>query len=231
VCDSFKAAASEVPEQDWRPITRDCFGHREKTKQQYAEVCFVPKGMGFSKKDTPYRYLAIREKLEEQALPGLEAEQQQKLPFPTIDLGERRYKLFGIVTNIRRPDEAKDGWDGQRVIEWHRGRCGKSEEAHSVMKGDFAGGTLPSRDFGKNAAWWGIMILAMNLNAAMKRLVLGKQWEPKRMKAVRFSLIHIAGRILEHAKQLIVRIANGHPSLRLLLQARERIAALALAPR
>ena len=41
------------------------------------------------------------------------------------------------------------------------------------MKGDFAGGKLPSGDFGENAAWWWIMILAMNLNTIMKRLGLG----------------------------------------------------------
>lgn len=39
-------------------------------------------------------------------------------------------------------------------------------------KEDLAGGKLPSGDFGENAAWWWIMILALNLNAAMKRLVL-----------------------------------------------------------
>ncbi len=36
------------------------------------------------------------------------------------------------------------------------------------MKGDLAGGKLPSGDFGENAAWWMFMILAYNLNAAMK---------------------------------------------------------------
>ena len=40
------------------------------------------------------------------------------------------------------------------------------------MKEDLAGGKLPSGDFGENAAWWGIMLLALNLNAAMKRLAL-----------------------------------------------------------
>jgi hypothetical protein len=38
------------------------------------------------------------------------------------------------------------------------------------MKEDLAGGKLPSDDFGENAAWWWIMILAMNLNSSMKRL-------------------------------------------------------------
>ena len=35
-----------------------------------------------------------------------------------------------------------------------QGWCGKSEEAHSVMKEDLAGRKLPSGKFGVNAAWW-----------------------------------------------------------------------------
>jgi len=34
----------------------------------------------------------------------------------------------------------------------------KYEEVHSVMKSDLAGGTLPSADFGKNAAWRWILV-------------------------------------------------------------------------
>jgi len=68
------------------------------------------------------------------------------------------------------------------LILWQHARCGKSEEAHKVMKEDLAGGTLPSRDFGENAAWWAIMILPLNFNAVLKRLVLGREWEPRRMK-------------------------------------------------
>ena len=46
---------------------------------------------------------------------------------------------------------------------------------------DLAGGRMPSGLFGANAAWWTIMIwtimiLAHNLNAVMKRLVLGPAW-------------------------------------------------------
>ena len=58
------------------------------------------------------------------------------------------------------------------MIWWLRGRCGKSEEVHAVMK--LAGGRMPSGLFGANAAW--LMILAHNLNAVMKRLVLGPAW-------------------------------------------------------
>jgi len=51
-----------------------------------------------------------------------------------------------------------------------------AEAAHITMKEDFAGGVLPSGDFGENAAWWAIMILAYNLNSIMKRHALGEDW-------------------------------------------------------
>ncbi len=101
----------------------------------------------------------------------------------------KRYKIFGIVTN--RDTE------GNELINWLHKRCGKSEEAHAIMKEDLAGGRLPSADFGENAAWWWIMILAFNLNAAMKQLALGGSWVTKRMKALRFSLISLPGRVIE----------------------------------
>lgn len=119
---------------------------------------------------------------------------------------------------------------GEELIEWHRGRCGKSEEAHAVMKEDLAGGKLPSGDFGENAAWWWIMILALNLNEAMKRLVLGGSWVTKRMKAIRFTLIHIPAWVRERARQLVVRLSLGHPSLKILLRMRQKILSLAETP-
>jgi hypothetical protein len=90
-----------------------------------------------------YRYLVIREAMGSMDLPGIPL---REFPFQTLQMDLQHYKLFGVVTNM--------DWDGERLIHWHRERCGKSEEAHSVMKGDFAGGQLPSGDFGENAAWW-----------------------------------------------------------------------------
>jgi hypothetical protein len=74
------------------------------------------------------------------------------------------------------------------------------------------------------------MVLALNLNAAMKQLVLGPGWVNKRMKAIRFALIHLPARVLEHARQLRVRLWAGHPSWALLLAARSQILALAQGP-
>jgi len=167
-CDAtpeFKKAVSEVPASEWEPIYKVVRGKKEPTGVEWAEVCFVPNAIGHSKKGPEYRYLAKREVMvEQQMLPGME--QQLSLPFPTMESKGKRYKVFGIVTNM--------DWQGEALIHWHHQRCGKSEEAHSVMKEDLAGGKLPSGDFGENAAWWWMMILALNLNAMMKKLVLGK---------------------------------------------------------
>ena len=217
VTPEFKRAVSEVEEAEWKVIYKEVEGCLIKTNQEWAEVCFVPGKMGYSKKSPVYRYLAIREVLGSMTLPGM-AVCQQSLPFPTMEIGRQGYKLFGVVTNM--------DWDGGSLIDWHRKRCGKSEEAHSVMKGDLAGGQLPSGDFGENAAWFWIMILALNLNSAMKQLVLGKSWVSKRMKAIRFSFINLPGRIVERSRELIIRLVKGHPAFDLLLEARGRIMAL-----
>src|SRR5271166_2950207 len=211
VTKEFKKAVAEA--EDWRPVTKEIEGKMAETGKEWAEVCFVPAAICHSKKDPVYRYIATRELLGQPELPGMEG--QVALPFQTLTMEKRRYKIFGIVTNREI--------GGSELVTWLHKRCGKSEEAHAIMKEDLAGGKLPSGDFGENAAWWGIMILAFNLNAAMKQLALGGSWVAKRMKALRFSLITLPGRVLHHARELVVRLAKGHPSLEVLLAARQRI--------
>jgi len=216
----FKRAAATVSE--WKPLRREVDGKFVATGQEWAEVIYVPHWAGYSKKAPDYRFLAIREPLRQLELPDMP--QQQTFPFPVMDFGEAsRYKVFGLVSN-------RHDLDGEKLIWWSRERCGRAEAAHSAMKEDLAGGVLPSGSFGENAAWWSIMILAYNLNSIMKRHALGKRWADKRMKAIRFAVINLPGRVMKHARQLVVRIAAGHPSLPLLVEARGKILALARAP-
>jgi Transposase DDE domain group 1 len=216
VTEEFRKAARAVAETDGQPLYRTVEGQRYRTDQEFAEVCFVPAWAGHSRRRADYRFLAIREPLRQ-----LDLADAAQLPFPTEEFAARgRFKLFGLVTNRTLP--------GDQVIWWLRERCGKSEEVHAVMKTDLAGGRMPSGLFGANAAWWTIMILAHNLNAVMKRLVLGPTWVTKRMKALRFALITLPGRIIRHGRRLIIRVVG--ETLALLLSARRTILALAVAP-
>jgi hypothetical protein len=216
VTEAFKHAVAEV--ENWHPLPHS---DGRESKQEWSEVCFVPNWVAQRKKGPTYRFLAIREPLEQPSLPGVE-ERQKELPFPTTQFMEGTYKLFGVVTN-------RTELPGEEVIRWHRERCGKSEEIHAVMKDDLAGGRLPSGKFGGNAAWWGIMILALNLHSAFKQLALGGDWVRRRMKAVRFGLLNIAGRVVIHARQLVVKI-QASEALDAILAARQRILALASGP-
>jgi Transposase DDE domain group 1 len=220
VTKEFKKAVAEVEESEWKPIRKEIQGERRETGAEWAEVCFVPNAIARSKNGPVYRYLAIRELLAQSELPGMEG--HVELPFPAMSMEKKRYKVFGIVTN-------RD-LEGNELINWLHKRCGKSEEAHSIMKEDLAGGKLPSSEFGENAAWWWIMILAFNLNSAMKQLVLQGSWVAQRMKAIRFSLIGLPGRVMNHARGLIVRLVKNHPSLAVLVKARQRIMELDYAP-
>ena len=220
VTPEFKKAVAEVPQDQWQVLYRTVDGRRSDTGQQWAEVCFVPNGSGFSRKGPEYRFLAIREPVRQLELPGLEA---PELPFPVMSFDQQRYKVFGLVSN-------RTTIPGEELIWWSRERCGKSEEAHAVMKADLAGGQLPSGLFGANAAWWQMMILALNLNATLKRLALGRGWEKKRLKAVRYHLINLPGRVVQHAGRVWIRVAGSCRSLTTLLEARQSILALAQGP-
>ena len=217
----FRRAVSEVAEEEWRTLYRRVGEHRVDTGQQWAEVNFVPNWIGHSKNSPEYRSIATRERLTEQPLPGMEG--QMELPFPAMELyGRGWHKVFGVVTNRTLA--------GDELVWWSRQRSGKGEEVHGVLKSDLAGGRLPSRLFGANAAWWAMAVVAFNLNSAMKRLVLGQDWVSRRLKAVRFVLIALPGRVVRHARRLIIRLARDHPSYELLLRARQRILALAAEP-
>ena len=220
VTKEFKDASGK-PSVEWKPLRRqNRQGDWENTQREWAEVGYVTNALAYSKNDPEFRYIAIREPLEQPPLPGMEA--QQQFPFATAVFGGRTYKLHAIVTN--RPWE----WDGERVVHWYHGRCGKSEEAHAVMQEDLAGGRMPAKEFGANAAWWAMMILAFNLDRIMKRVVLGGKWSEKRLKAMRFAAIATPGRVWHHSRQLYLRVSTECAAL--VRQMREGVAALAAVP-
>jgi len=222
VTPAFKEAVATVPESEWHPLSEEIRpGKFFKTNQEWAEVCFVPNGLAVKKSGPDYRFIAIRQPLEQTEL--FDTEISQQLPFPTMTFQKPGpYKIFGSVTNHTLP--------GEEVIHWHRQRCGNSEKAHSIMKEDLAGGRLPSGDFGENAAWWMIMLLAFSLSSIMQYLVLPSNWASKRLKAIRFGFINLAGRVMERSRQLVIRLSGKHPSTSLLFDVRQRILQLALVP-
>ena len=225
VTDAFKTAVFEIKNEAWQSIYKtDEKGNHFKTDQEWAEVCFVPTFVGSDKKSPNYRYLAIRERMAtqiEMELAGAESIPKE-LPFQTLPMNNVQYKLFGIVTNRTI--------DGNELINWHRERCGDSEKVHSVEKTDLAGGQFPSNKFGANAAWWQIMLLSFNLNHLMKTLVMPEKLRTKRLKGIRFHVIGVAGRLIQHARGLMIKLSGGAETVELFNQMRNKIMVLGQAP-
>ncbi len=120
VTPEFKKAVAEVAEEEWQTLAREVAGRQVPTDQQWAEVCFVPNWIGHSKQSPEYRFIAVREPLQQVPLPGMEG--QLSLPFPTMELVEKGWhKLFGVVTNRELP--------GDELIRWYRSFLGRTVRA------------------------------------------------------------------------------------------------------
>jgi len=70
-------------------------------------------------------------------------------------------KVVEISRSIQRHLWKRDNGQG-----WRNGQV-----VTALIMLNLVGGELPSGDFGENAAWWWIMVLSLNLNVIMKRLV------------------------------------------------------------
>jgi hypothetical protein len=206
VTEEFRKAVRAVAETDWQPLYRTVEGQRYKTDQEFAEVCFVPAWAGHSRRRADCRFLAIREPLRQ-----LDLDDAAQLPFATEEFAAKgRFKLFGLVTNRTLP--------GDQVIWWLRERCGKSEEVHAVMNWPDAERAVRSQ---RRVAHDPGPQPECRDEAAGAGAGVG------RMKALRFSLINLPGRIIRHGRRLTIRVVGAGETLALLLSARRTILALA----
>jgi hypothetical protein len=55
--------------------------------------------------------------------------------------------------------------------------------------------------------------LAYNLTTAVKRLVLGGEWVRRTIASLRWQLLQIAGKVVRHGRQFILRVSKTHIEL------------------
>jgi hypothetical protein len=239
VVSEFKASAKKIPDVKWRPLRRD---KNDVSHQEWAEVSYAPTNLSRSKKDPEIRFFAIREAFQQPRVKSKgskEAQGQRELDleFPEDEISElesgctelkklhltlmsgRIYKLFGIASNVM--DKS-----GDEIILWDRERCGKSEQAHYILKNEFGGGHVPSYQFGVNAGWWNIAVLAMNVINVMKRFFLPRGYESCRMKTLRYVFCTVVGKVVTHARRKILRLYSGDAGSGLLMFAISKLDAL-----
>ena len=198
--EELRKAIQALPEGDWKPLRKVTDRGWVIGRKEWAEVEFVPSKPSRKKQMKLDRYLAIR----------IRPAQGELFEDGTS------YHYFAVVTNIW-------SWNGERLLRWQRERCGTVEKVHDIVKNDLAGGLLPAKRFFANAAWWRLNVLAYNVLSVMKRKALPSSWWPVRLKALRYHLLGIAGRVIEHGRRLFLKIANHHPSFLLYKEARQKL--------
>jgi len=195
----LRQACSAVPEPSWQ-----LYEERATETVLCADVEFAP---GDWPKDAePLRYVALR----------IRKRQGQ------LFAGGYETKYLAVVSNRRDCTPVE-------LVRWHGQKAGTIELVHDVTKNEIAAAVPPCGRFGANAAWYRLSLLTYNVLSAMKWLALPPSMETARPKRMRFSLFSIAGRILSHAGQLVLRIGRQAEALAGLIAARLRIAKVGLA--
>jgi hypothetical protein len=136
------------------------------------------------------------------------------------NLFEDPYNYHCIATNmvVENAEEVIWRYNGRSQIENHI----------KEIKGGFGMERLPSGDFLANAVYFGIGIMSYNLFIAQKLLTMPNEWQTKSIKSIRWLVVEVAGKLIEHGRQVILKIAASVEKYRIYLQMRRRIYTLSL---
>lgn len=201
VTSALKETVRIPKENEWHSIPKTS-GH------ECAVIPFAPNSLSSSKNGPEYRFIAIREPLSGvghvETAQGLLFTDEDDSRFESLhpmSMNGKVYKIFALVTgDILTPPE--------EIVSWYRGRCGKSEEVHRILKSELAGGHVVTSALGANAAWWQIAVLSANILSLVKTFCLPGSYRSCRPKKLRFYLFSAVARISRHARKRIAVIYN-----------------------
>ena len=193
--EALRNEIEKLSEDAWKPLRKITDKGLIAGRKEWAEVVFVP-----NKATQTDRYLAIRIKPSQGELFS----------------DGNPYHYYAVVTNIW-------DWDGERLLRWHREKCGTVEKVHDIVKNDLGGGAMPCGRFFSNAAWWRLNCIAYNIISVMKQKTLPATWQGYRMKALRFFLIGVAGKVIRTGRQIFLRFSGMTSIYEIFREARQRL--------
>lgn len=113
------------------------------------------------------------------------------------DLFSDGYHYHCIATDLECPAEE---------VVWRYNERAEIENVIKELKNGFGMDNMPTGDFGANSFWFSLGVLAYNIFIMKKYLVLPEFMRTKTIQSIRWFFIEVAGKVVEHARRLCLKI-------------------------
>jgi hypothetical protein len=113
---------------------------------------------------------------------------------------QEKYFHYAVATNLGEEKSLQD------VLLWHNQR-GQAENFNKELKNGFGQDQMPCGQIHANAVYFRIGVIAYNLFVGFRRLTCPAAWGRHTIATFRWKFVQIAGRIVRHAGQVVLKLA------------------------
>lgn len=138
----------------------------------------------------------------------------QRWPKLQAELFDPDPYCYHVIATNREETDAE-------VVVLHNQR-GEAENYFKELKHGFGMEWMPCGETYANAVFFRIGVIAYNLFQAMKQLSLPVWWRKATIETVRWKLYQIAGRMVHHARRILLKLAASVDKINLLQQVYEK---------
>ena len=163
--------------------------------------------------------------------PGTGTKDAQPLRYVALRIRKKQGQLFASGADTKSLALVSTRWalPAAALLRWHWQKAGTIARVHAITKNALGAAVPPCGRFGANAAWYRLSLLPDNVLSALTSLALPPSLSTARPKRLRFTLFTLAGRLVTHARQLVLRVSADAERLAGLIAARARLALVAQA--
>lgn len=127
------------------------------------------------------------------------------------------YNYWTVATNL-----SKEDYNSQSVIDFHQGRGGM-EKRIGELKHQHNLDRVPCGQFNANCLYFTIGLLAYNLLQMLKLAGLPEEYHNKSVRTLRYQLLKLAGKVVYHARYMVVQLSAPLKNIELFANAYYRL--------
>ena len=202
---NVRALIAEIPESEWQPVVDEdgslseteflarTWHAMDKTPEAFCLVVQktrVPGKVKPQDPDTPAQPEQMEIAMQEQQLNPVDGESALK---------------DGFIYRAIATDLDRDGLGNAEIVWWYNQRADSSENRLKELRSDFSGAHLPCSTFQANAVYLYLNVIAYNL-LVLLRMTLGLEWHGNRAGTFRSRLYDIAGLIVRHSREWVLKV-------------------------